>query len=154
MSFISEEELKSAIYNYQVLEITEADNDITLQAINAAQEELRSYLESNNQIRFRDGRPLMDVDAVLNATGTDRNALLVTHCITIAVWYLVQLSNVDIIYEQVKERYDRAVTWLKDLGSGTVNISSLPTLDPDNPLNPHYNQEPFRMGSRPKFNYE
>lgn len=152
--FISEEELKNAIYQYQVLEITEADNDIALQAINAAQEELRSYLESNNQIRFRDGRPLIDLDAIMNQSGTDRNALLVTHCVTIAVWHLVQLSNADIIYEHVKERYDRAISWLKDLGNGAVNISSLPTLDPNDPNNPHYNQSPFRMGSRKKFRYE
>lgn len=152
--FISEDELKNAIYQYQVLEITEADNDIALQAINAAQEELRSYLESNNQIRFRDGRPLIDLDAVMNKSGTDRNALLVTHCVTIAVWHLVQLSNADIIYEHVKERYDRAISWLKDLGNGTVNISSLPTLDPNDPSNPHYGQSPFRMGSRKKFRYE
>ncbi len=150
--FIQENELKSAIYQYQVLEITEADNDITLQAIQAAEEELRSYLDANNQIRFRDGRPLLDVDAILSETGADRNALLVAHCKTIAVWYLIQLSNVDIIYEHVKERYDRAVTWLKDLGNGTVNISTLPTVDPS--TNPNANQLPFRMGSRQKFNYE
>ncbi len=150
--FIQEDELKSAIYQYQVLEITEADNDITLQAIQAAEEELRSYLDANNQIRFRDGRPLLDVDAILSETGADRNALLVAHCKTIAVWYLIQLSNVDMIYEHVKERYDRAVTWLKDLGNGTVNISTLPTVDPS--TNPNANQLPFRMGSRQKFNYE
>lgn len=152
--FITEEELERVIYQYQVLEITEANNDITVSAIAAAEEELRSYLESNNQVRFRDGRPLLDLDATLGATGTDRNALLVRHCSTIALWYVIQLANVDIIHEQVKERYDRAISWLKDLGDGTVNISTLPTLDPDDPNNPHYNQSPFRMGSRKKFRYE
>lgn len=150
--FINEDELRSAIYQYQVLEITEADNSITIQAIQAAEEEIRSYLEANNQIRFKDGRPLLDLDAILSATGTNRNALLMAHCKTIAVWYIIQLSNVDMIYEHVKERYDRAIDWLKDLGSGVVNISSLPTIDPA--TNPLYNKPPFSMGSRKKFRYE
>ena len=150
--FIEVEELKSAIYQYQVLQITEADNDITLMAIAAAEEELRSYLEANNQIRFRDGRPLLDLDTILQASGTDRNALLLTHCKTIAVWHLLQLSNPDIIYEHAKERYDRAVEWLKDLGGGKVNLSSLPTIDTD--TDGTRNTLPFRMGSRKKFRYE
>jgi phage gp36-like protein len=151
--FIQEEELKTAIYQYQVLQITEANNDIVLAAIAAAVEELRSYLEANNQIRFRDGRPLLDLDAILTATGNDRNALLLAHCKTIAVWYIVQLCNADVIYEHVKERYDRAVKWLRELGEGAVNISTLPVLPDDHPNNPN-NKAPFAMGSRAKFNYE
>ena len=151
--FIHEDELKSAIYQYQVLQITESDDDITLMAISAAEEELRSYLEANNQIRFQDGRPLLDLNAIMNATGADRNPLLVAHCKTIAVWHLVQLCNADIIYEHVKERYDRAISWLKDLGAGIVNIGSLPTLDPEDPDNPN-NKAPFSMGSRKKFRHE
>lgn len=151
--FIQEEELKSAIYQYQVIQITEADNDITLMAIGAAEEEMRSYLEANNQVRFRDGRPLLDLNAILTAVGTERNALLLTHCKTIAVWHLVQLCNADVIYEQTKERYDRAIAWLEKLGEGAVNISTLPTLDPEAENNPN-NTAPWSQGSRKKFRYE
>lgn len=150
--FIEELELKSTIYEYQLLEIIEADHSIVLVAIEAAEEELRSYLEANNQVRFRDGRPLLDLDTILTTVGADRNALLMMHCQTIAVWYIIQLSNADIIYEQRKERYDRAVSWLKDLGNGKVNINTLPVIDnEDDNTN---NTLPFRMGSRKKFNYE
>lgn len=151
--FVEIEELKSAIYQYQVIQITENDEDITLMAIAAAEEELRGYLEANNQVRFRDGRPLLDLDLIMNATGTDRNALLLTHCKTIAVWHLIQLCNADVIYEHVKERYDRAVSWLRELGAGGVNIGSLPTLAPDASNNPN-NTAPFSMGSRKKFRHE
>lgn len=153
MSFITENELKSVAYQYQLDQITESDHSIVDMAINAAEEELRSYLEANNQKRFQDGRPLLDLDAILSATGNNRNALLVTHCKTIALWYIIQLANVDMVYEHVKERYDRAVAWLKDLGSGKVNINSLPVLDPTDPTSPN-SQAPFSMGSRKKFNYE
>ena len=151
--FITESELKSVIYQYQLDQITENDHDITLMAINAAVEELRSYLEANNQIRFQDGRNILDLDAILNATGNDRNALLVAHCKTLALWQIVQLANVDILYEQIKERYDRAVDWLRKLGAGKVNLNSLPTLDPEATNNPN-NKTPFSMGSRKKFRYE
>jgi phage gp36-like protein len=151
--FVEVEELKSAIYQYQVIQITEDDEDITLMAIAAAEEELRGYLEANNQVRFQDGRPLLDLDEIMSATGADRNALLLTHCKTLAVWHLIQLCNADIIYEQVKERYDRAVSWLRELASGSVNLGSLPTLSPNHPNNPN-NKPPFYMGSRKKFRHE
>lgn len=151
--FIEIEELDTTIYDYQVTEITEGNNAITLQAIAAAQEELRSYLEANNQIRYRDGRPLIDLNATLTAIGSARNPLLMEHCKSIAVWHLVKLCNADIIVEQAKERYKLAIDWLKDLGNGVVNLSSLPTLDPEDPDNPN-NRAPFAMGSRKKFRYE
>lgn len=151
--FIEEVELFNVMHQYQLLEITEGDDDIMLESIAAAEEELRSYLEANNQVRFRDGRPILDLNAILSATGTDRNALLVRHCSTIALWYLIERCNVDIIEQQVRERYDRAIKWLQDLGSGVVNLSSLPTLPADDQNNPN-NRAPFAMGSNKKFRYE
>ena len=155
--FISIEELSSAIYNYQLEQITEGNSDIVQMAINAAIEEMKSYLSPNLQSQYRDGRKRYDVEAIFNAEDNDRNALILELAKSIAVYYICRLANVDIIHEQVKQRYDRAIDWLEKVsGTGKYNNSApinanLPTLNTDK------NNEsslPFRSGSREKFNHE
>lgn len=137
------------MYGYQIEQITEGNDDITEMAMAAAEEEIRSYLTGNNMIEWQDGRLQYDVEAILSATGTDRNALIVKHCVTITKWWIVELCNADVIYEQAKERYDRAIAWLRDLAKGTVTLSSLPQLNPE-----ENTREPFSFGSRAKFNHD
>lgn len=140
--FLSKEDLGSAIYGYQVDQITEGDDAIVLQAINAAIEEVGGYLS---------GASLYDVPAIFAATGVDRNALIVTHTVTVAKWYIVELCNADIIYEQAKERYDRAVSWLTKLSKGAVTLGSLPVT----PIASGENEtDTFGYGSRVKFQHD
>jgi phage gp36-like protein len=137
--FVSKEDLGSAIYGYQVEQITEGDDDLVLQAINAAIEEVGGYLAGNS---------LYDVAAIFATTGANRNALILTHTVTIAKWYIVELCNADIIYEQAKERYDRAVSWLTKLSKGTVTLGGLPTI----PIATGETEtDTFGYGSRVKF---
>jgi len=140
--FLTKEDLGSAIYGYQVDQITEGNDDLVLQAIGAAIEEVGGYLK---------GASLYDVTAIFAATTTNRNALILTHTITIAKWYLVELCNADIIYEQAKDRYDRAVSWLIKLSKGTVVVSSLPVV----PIATGETEtDTFGFGSRLKFNHD
>lgn len=137
--FVSKEDLGSAIYGYQVEQITEGDDDLVLQAIGAAIEEVGGYLAGNS---------LYDVAAIFATTGANRNALILTHTVTIAKWYIVELCNADIIYEQAKERYDRAVSWLTKLSKSTVTLGSLPTI----PIAKGETEtDSFGYGSRVKF---
>ena len=150
--FLQKTDLPSTMYNYQLEQITEGNDDIIDVAMAAAEEEVRSYLSGNNKKEWLDGRLQYDVEAILTASGTDRNALILKHAITIAKWWIVELCNADVIYEQTKERYDRAINWLKQLANGEVNLSTLPTLDPDS--EDAIEREPFIYGSRKKFNHE
>lgn len=138
--FLVKDDLGSAIYGYQVDQITEGNDDLVLQAIGAAIEEVSGYLS---------GTSLYDVSAIFSATGSNRNALILTHTITVAKWYLVELCNADIIYEQAKERYDRAVSWLTKLAKGTITLDSLPLLSLATG-----ETEMVTFGSRPKFIHE
>lgn len=150
--FLQQADLKNNIYNYQVDQITEGDNTIVLQGLAAAEEECRSYLESNiYKKENQDGRLLYDVATIFGATGTNRNALILQHCVTIAKYHIIQLSNVDILYEQAKERYDRAIDWLTKLAKGQITLKSLPTLEISEE---DENLKPFSFGSRRKFNHE
>lgn len=137
------------MYGYQMEQITEGNDDIIDVAMAAAEEEVRSYLSGNNRREWLDGRLQYDVDAILTAQGESRNALILKHAVTIAKWWIVELCNADIIYEQAKERYDRAIAWLNKLAKGDVTLSTLPTLSQE-----VTEREPFSFGSREKFNHE
>lgn len=149
--YLDPSELNTTMYEYQIQQIVQNDTTIVLNAIAAAIDEVKSYLTPNNQNEWLDGRPLYDVEAIFNTTGSDRNALILNHTKTITEWWIIQLSNVDILHEQAKDRYDRSIKYLEKINKGRVTIHGLPVLDPtqDNPAN----RIPFRSGSRPKFNH-
>ena len=86
--FITVQELNSVIYDYQLTQITEQNNDIALTAIATAEQEVRSYLTSNNLKQWQDGRPRYDVDLIFSAQGENRNALIMQHVKTVALWYV------------------------------------------------------------------
>lgn len=158
--FLEPDELKSAIYDYQLKEIVEvnldddSNMDIVHMAIDAAIDEMKSYLRPNNQDRWNDGRNRYNVAAIFSAEGADRNALILELCKSIAVWYVCRLSNVDIIEEKVKQRYDRAIDWLEKV-SGTGKSAGAPALSPDLPLlEDDTTNNAFRFSSREKFNHE
>ena len=148
--FLQKKDLPSTIYNYQLEQITEGNDDIVDVAMAAAEEEVRSYLSGNHKKEWLDGRLQYDVNAILSATGANRNALILKHTVTIAKWWIVELCNADVIYEQTKERYDRAIDWLKQLASGAVNLSTLPLLKAEDTIE----RESLSYGSRTKFNHE
>lgn len=153
--FIEKKDLGTAIYNYQIDQITESNDDIVLQAIATAESEVRSYFVANNKREWKDGRLKYDVQKIFSSRGTERNPLLVSHTATIAKWYIVELCNADIIYEHAKERYDRAVAWLKQLAKGDISLDTLPLLEnnSDDANNPN-DTTPFIYGSRDKFKHE
>lgn len=158
MAFIEAAELKSVAYEYQINQITEDSPDIVEMAISAAVEEMMSYLSPTGQVRWRDGRPRYDVEAIFSATGTNRNALVLELCKSMALYYVCRLANIDIIEEKVKERYDRAIDWLEKV-AGVGKYANAPAISPNLPVLEAGTDEttatqPFRFGSRTKFNHE
>jgi hypothetical protein len=150
--FLAKEDLGSVIYAYQIDQITEGNDDLVAQALVAAEEEAKSYLTPNiNKLEALDGRILYDTETIFSASGLDRNALILQHCLTLAKFHIATLCNADFIYEQAKERYDRAIDWFTKLSKGTVVLTSLPkiTLDDTNS-----DRQPFSSGSRTKFNHD
>ena len=141
MAFLDKTDLASAIYGYQVDQITEGNDEIVYQAIEAAIQEVKSFLSET----------LYDTVAIFSATGTNRNALLLAHTKTIAKWYIVELCNADIIQEQAKDRYDRAISWLTKLSKGTVALNELPTISI---TTTESETDTFGFGSRIKFNHD
>lgn len=151
--FIEKADLGSVLYEYQIDQITDGNDDLVAQACNAAIEEARSYLTPNpDSKQWLDGRLLYDVENIFNKEGNDRHSLIVQHCCTMAKYYVAELCNADFIYEKAKERYDRAVAWFNKVADGKINVSSLPQLVRDETTAGE--KQPFEFGSRAKFNHD
>lgn len=151
--FIEKGDLGAVIYDYQLDQITDGNDDIVAQGIAAAIEEAKSYLTPNiNDKKWLDGRILYDVQAIFNATGNDRHSLIIQHCCTLAKWHIAELCNADFIYEKAKDRYDRAISWFTKIATGTINLTTLPQLVRDETT--AGDKQPFEFGSRVKFNHD
>jgi len=170
--YLTIEEMKSVLYAYQMNEIAENDNDILLDGIQAAIAEVRAYFDAANARRETavlsaqqyEKWKIYDVDAIFSAEGADRNAFVLRLVKRVAAWNICELSNVDVIYEHVKERYLNAIDILQKIAGTSAEapmfIAELPSpvpgdIDgdgiPDVETSPAL---PFRSGSRPKFHHE
>lgn len=136
--FISEAELKSVAYNYQLNQIVENDNTILQMAIGAAVEEMSGYLS----VRY-------DSEQIFSQALANRNPLIVELCKDISLWYVIRLSNVDMLYEPVKERYDRAIDWLNKAAKGTISPDLPTATDEDGG-----DKTPLRYGTTEKQKYD
>lgn len=108
--FITKEEIKTHLYDYQVEQITEQDDTIVITAVDTAVAEVRSYLANR-----------YDTDAIFAATGIDRSALVVEWVKVCAVWHLLLLANVDALYERYEKAYERVLAMLKQVAEGLLS---------------------------------
>ncbi len=138
--FIEKEELYSAIYQHTLGGIT-ADETVIRTAILAAIDEASSYLNAR-----------YDCQAIFNATGDERNILVLEHCKSIAVWYILRLSNANVFYDKAKVYYDSAISWFRDVAgvgeSGKTIAPLLPLRKVDGLV-----KTQLRCGSNLKFNH-
>ncbi|SMG35548.1 hypothetical protein [Sphingobacterium psychroaquaticum] len=156
MAFLSKNELKSVIRENKVTHISDHDDTIVEIAINAGITEVTSRIAPNHKKAWMDGRLKYDVAAIFKAEGSTRNPLILELTKVVALWHLILRCNAGIHYEVIRDRYEAAVEYLKDLASGDANDPTLPILE--EPLDEHGNPinaaKPFSTGSRPKFNHE
>ena len=160
--------MKTVLYEYQMDQITEENENIVTEGIEAAITEVKSYLYASNNRREMAGLTaqqyqawkLYDVDTIFSKTGDNRNKFLMRLVQRVAAWNICELSNVGVNYDHVKERYDNAITTLEKIaGMGEYATSQMVLTDLDSPapVTPTTETEerkPFRMVSRPKFNHE
>lgn len=156
--FLEIDEMKSVLYEYQMDEIAEGDEQIIDDGILAGVSEVKSYFTASNQRQWQDGRPIYDVKTIFGVTGSDRDAWVLRMCKTVAAYNICELSNLDVIYQHVKDRYDNVIKTLEKI-AGLGEYKDSPTLTPDLPtIQPDPDgsnvKKVFRYGSAPKFNHE
>lgn len=114
--FCTPDELKNVAYQYQIDQITMNDDTLVVTALETAMEEIRSYLSHR-----------YDMKKAFEAQESERNLQILHLTKVIALYHLVQLSNVDMLYDRVKGDYDTAITFLNRCAEGKLN-PSLPPL--------------------------
>lgn len=138
MSFITKADMRIAIREYQIDQISEGDYGLVNIAISHAIGEMKPYL-----YRY-------DTTKLFATTGEERPAILVRFAVDIAIFELCSIALPDQDLENRRALYNRAVGWLKE-----VRDKDIPTELPfrltgttDNP-DP---QEQILFGSNPKRN--
>ena len=106
--YTNKEELKTHMNISDIDVITEADDAIVEGAIDTAIAEAKGYLGKYN------------IPEIFAARDVNRHPLLLTFVKDIAVWHLVVLSNYKADQELRKERYTRAISWLKGVQASNI----------------------------------
>lgn len=97
--------------------------------------EMRGYLSAR-----------YDCQAIFSASGGDRNQLILMMALDIAVYHIFCIHNPMKLSQIRKDRYERAVEWMKAVNKGQVNIDGAPIL-PDEVL---ASNSPYLIKSNPK----
>ena len=80
-------------------------------------DEMRSYMDK-----------FYDCDTIFGATGTDRNQLVLMMALDIAIYHIFCQHNPYKMSEVRKDRYNRAIEWLKAVAAGKITIAGAPRL--------------------------
>ena len=69
-----------------------------------------------------------DCDRIFSATGEDRNQLVLMMVIDIAVYHIFCIHNPQKLSPMRKDRYERAVEWMKAVAAEEISIEGAPLL--------------------------
>ena len=121
-NFITPEDYDASIHREILDALLRHDSDVSDSTIveiceDRAIEEMRGYLDK-----------FYDTDAIFNATGAARNQLVLMMAVDIAVYHIFCQHNPYKMSQVRKDRYDRAVEWLKAVAAGKVTIANAPRL--------------------------
>lgn len=67
-----------------------------------------------------------DCDRIFSAQGEDRNQLVLMMAIDIAIYHIFSIHNPMKMSDIRKDRYERAVEWLKQVNRGDVSVDGAP----------------------------
>ena len=120
--FITLEDYDASIHREILDALLRHDSDVSDSAIveiceDRAIEEMRCYLSK-----------YYDCDAIFSATGSDRNALILMMAVDISVYHIFCQHNPYKISEVGKDRYNRAIEWLKAVAAAQITIDGAPRL--------------------------
>ena len=134
-NFIYPEDYDASIHREILGSLTRDDAAVIKICEDRAISEMRGYLSAR-----------YDVDAIFSAQGDDRNQLVLMMAIDIAVYHLFSIHNPQKMSQIRKDRYDRAMEWLKQVATFKITISDAPKL----PEEEQIQNSPWLMSSNPK----
>lgn len=72
-----------------------------------------------------------DCDTIFSASGEDRNQLILMMVIDIAVYHIFCIHNPQKLSQIRKDRYERAVEWMRAVADEEISIEGVPMLPED-----------------------
>lgn len=72
-----------------------------------------------------------DCDAIFSASGEDRSQLILMMVIDIAVYHIFCIHNPQKLSQIRKDRYERAVEWMRAVADEEISIEGVPVLPED-----------------------
>ena len=135
--FIDLEDYDASIHREILDAITRTDDSLIEICEDRAIAEMRSYLSKR-----------YDCDRIFSERSPKRNQLILMMAVDIAVYHLFCIHNPMKLSQMRKDRYERAVEWLKAAGKGDVSIDGAPLL----PAAQQAAHDSFIIRSNPKRN--
>ena len=133
--FINPEDYDASIHREILGSLTRDDESIVEICEDRAIAEMRGYLSAR-----------YDEDAIFSAEGDARNQLVLMMAIDIAVYHIFSIHNPQKMSQIRKDRYERAVDWLKQVAAFKITIDGAPKL----PEEEQKQNSPWLMSSNPK----
>jgi phage gp36-like protein len=119
-TFVSLSDYDASIHREILDAITREDPTIIEVCQQRAIAEMRSYLCKR-----------YDCDALFAASGDDRNQLVLMMLLDIAIYHLFCIHNPQKLSQIRRDRYDRAVEWLRAVAAERISIADAPLLPQD-----------------------
>lgn len=133
--FINPEDYDASIHAEILGRLTRDDESIVEICEDRAIAQMRGYLSAR-----------YDVDAIFSAEGSARNQLVLMMAIDIAVYHLHSIHNPQKMSQIRKDRYERAVEWLKQVAAFKITVDGAPLL----PDEERKQDSPWMFSSNPK----
>lgn len=116
----------------QFIELKDYDASIHKEILDATTREDETVVEICEDRAIAEMRCYLskryDCDKIFAATGDRRNQLVLMMAIDIAIYHIISIHNPQCIKGIRKERYERAVEWLKAVADEDISIDGVPLL--------------------------
>lgn len=134
-NFINTTDYDASIHREILDALTREDNTLVEICEERAVAEMRCYLC---------GR--YDCDALFSAEGDNRHQLVLMMALDIAIYHIFSIHNPMKLSQLRKDRYERAIEWLKAVAAGTISIEGAPLATEEKQIA----NQPFRIVSNHK----
>lgn len=133
--FVQLSDYDASIHREILDALTRDDNSIVEICEDRAIAEMRCYLSKR-----------YDCDRIFSAEGNDRNQLILMMVLDIAVYHIFCIHNPQKLSQIRKDRYERAVEWMRVVSAENISIEGAPLL----PEEERKSGSSFRIKSNPK----
>lgn len=134
----------------QFIELKDYDASIHKEILDAVTREDEAVVEICEERAIAEMRCYLskryDCNKIFAATGGERNQLVLMMAIDIAIYHIISIHNPQSIKGIRKERYERAVEWMKAVADEDISIDGAPLL----PEEVRVNKSNFLMKSNRK----